>query len=102
MTGGMLSSMPPPNTQTPASFASWTTACEASETACRSPSGRTMAALGNEIRYLVIRVDSFFAARAIAFILADEFVPRNGLGGFRGGRCPLTDPPAGGRLLLRH
>jgi len=42
--------MPPPNTQTPASFASCTTACDASETACRSSSGKTMAALGNEIR----------------------------------------------------
>src|SRR4051794_27057052 len=46
--------MPPPNTQTPASFASCTTACAASETAWSSSAENTMAELGNEMRYLVM------------------------------------------------
>jgi hypothetical protein len=40
MTGETPSSMPPLNTPTPASFASSTTASAASETACRSSSGK--------------------------------------------------------------
>src|SRR5689334_14332677 len=50
----MLSSIPPPNTHTPASLASCTTACAAAATAGSSSAAMAMAALGNEIRYLVI------------------------------------------------
>src|SRR5215204_6241861 len=45
---------PPPNTQTPASFASCTTACAASATSGRSSSGNVIAPSSNEIRYRVI------------------------------------------------
>src|SRR5690606_41336780 len=52
--GPTLSSIPPPKTYTPASFASWMTACDSSHTAAKSSSDSTIAALGNEIRYLLI------------------------------------------------
>src|SRR5918992_3770213 len=45
---------PPPNTQTPASFASCTTACAASATSGRSSSGNVIAPSSNEIRKRVI------------------------------------------------
>src|SRR5687767_8989445 len=45
---------PPPNTHTPASFASFTTACAASATSGRSSSGNVIAPSSNEIRYRVI------------------------------------------------
>ena len=48
------SSMPPPNTYTPAAFASRTTARAASPTAGRSSSGIAIVALGNEMRYFVM------------------------------------------------
>src|SRR6478752_173990 len=51
-TGGTASSIPPPKTYTPAAFASSITACASRPTCSISPSGTTIAALGNEIRYL--------------------------------------------------
>src|SRR5687767_11758352 len=45
---------PPPNTQTPASIASCTTACAASATSGRSSLGNVIAPSSNEIRYRVI------------------------------------------------
>src|SRR6266550_1215436 len=46
-TGGTASSIPPPKTYTPAAFASSITACASRPTASHSPSGTTIAALGN-------------------------------------------------------
>lgn len=45
--------LPPPNTHTPASFASCTTAREASDTAGSSAGDTTIALLGNEISCFV-------------------------------------------------
>src|SRR5207244_11481087 len=55
-TGGTASSIPPPKTYTPAAFASSITACPSRPTASHSPSGTTIAALGNEIRYFAIEL----------------------------------------------
>src|SRR5215469_2641765 len=55
-TGGTASSIPPPKTYTPADFASSITACASRPTASHSPSGTTIAALGNEIRYFAIEL----------------------------------------------
>src|SRR5919201_5482173 len=55
MTVSTSSGNPPPNTHTPASMASWTTAWAASPTAGNSSAGMwSIAPLGNEIRYRVI------------------------------------------------
>ena len=43
---------PPPSTHTPASMASWPTACAASARSGRSSSGNVIAPSSNEIRYL--------------------------------------------------
>ena len=53
-TGATLSSIPPPNTQTPASLACWATACVSRPTSSHSSAATSIARLGNEIRYLVI------------------------------------------------
>src|SRR5690606_38945440 len=53
--------MPPPKTYTPAALASAITACEARTTASHSPSGTTIAAAGNEIRYFAIALASAIA-----------------------------------------
>src|SRR6266508_4973839 len=45
---------PPPNTHTPPSMASWTTACAAADTSGNSSSGKVIAPSSNEIRYRVI------------------------------------------------
>lgn len=45
-TGPTPSSIPPPNTQTPAAFASRTTACATSATSCSSSTGKVIAPLG--------------------------------------------------------
>jgi hypothetical protein len=45
---------PPPNSHTPASLASWTTACAASATSGSSSAGKVIAPSSNEIRYFVI------------------------------------------------
>src|SRR4030095_9137025 len=55
-TGGTASSIPPPKTYTPAAFALSTTACASRPTPPHSPSGTTIAALGNEIRYFAIEL----------------------------------------------
>src|SRR4051794_19301838 len=54
-TGATLSSIPPPKTQTPASLACCTTACDSRPTSSQSSSATSIARLGNEIRYLVIQ-----------------------------------------------
>src|SRR5205823_3754018 len=45
---------PPPNTHTPPSMASWTTACAAADTSGNSSSGKVIAPSSNELRYRVI------------------------------------------------
>ncbi len=54
ITGGTLSSMPPPKTYTPAALASSMTACESSDTCGSSSAVTRIAELGKEMRYFVM------------------------------------------------
>src|SRR5690606_23190475 len=56
--------MPPPKTYTPAALASSITACESWTAASHWPSDATIAAAGNEIRYLAMALASGFACRS--------------------------------------
>lgn len=53
-TGATLSSIPPANTYTPASFACRTMACDSRATSSHSSSATSIARPGNQIRYLAI------------------------------------------------
>jgi hypothetical protein len=62
-TGSTFSSIPPPNTYTPAAFASSMTAWLSATTIGNSSSVSTMASLGKEMRYLVVSHDASEAQR---------------------------------------
>ena len=95
--GWACSLIPPPNTHTPAIFDSPTTACATSETAGKSSAGIwSFAALGNEIKNLVINSPSRFYPLAFELIFYNYNISRSTI------RLPLAELLSRRKAIRSH